>query len=160
MLELDFTFVWTILNLLLLYWLLRKFLFKPLTKFMEDRENSVVSAIADGAAKKAEGEEYKLKHQNKFQQAEKDIEALMEQAQKRANAEYDSIIAAAKRDSEALLAKAAADIERERDSMLREIRDDVLHLSLAAASRVLSKVVDTEENRAIVEEFIKNEGAA
>ena len=40
-------FVWTIINLIVLYLVLRKILFKPVTEFMENRTNSIKQQLED-----------------------------------------------------------------------------------------------------------------
>lgn len=152
--------VMVFLNLVILYWFLRKFLFKPVTKFMDDRTNSIKDSIDHAEKSKAEAAELKAQYEVKLQAAKAEADKIIGDANIRANKEYDGILSAAKTDAQGVLAKAREEIQRERVQMLKEIKNQVATLALAAASKVIETNMDTATNRALVDKFIDEEGAA
>lgn len=152
--------VFAILNLLLLYFILKKILFKPVTEFMENRTQSIKNSIDDAERQKAEAAELKQTYEAQLAHAKEDAEKIIKEARERADAEHDRIVAEGRREAEALMARAREDIENERSQMISELRAQVAGLALAAASRVIEVNLDNEKNRALVDKFIDEAGAA
>lgn len=92
MLSIDFTFVWTAINLLILYLFLRKFLFGRVTKFMDDRAAAIAEDIEKGKALQAEGEQYAKQQKELLQEASGEHARILEDARKRADEQYDAKI--------------------------------------------------------------------
>lgn len=152
--------VFAILNLLLLYFVLKKVLFKPVTEFMENRTQSIQNSINDAEKQKADAMELKRSYEEQIAHVEDDAEKIIHDARAKAEAEHDRITAEARKEAEALIARAKEDIEIERRQMLTELRAQVAGLALAAASRVIEVNLDTEKNRTLVNKFIDEAGAA
>ncbi len=148
------------INLIILYLVLRKLLFARITQFMENRTKAIKDSIDNAEKAKAEAAELKLQYENQLSTAMDKGEKIVEEARAKANKEFDRIVAAAKQESENILAKATEEIAREREQMLKEIRGQVAGLALAAASKVIEANMDTETNRALVDRFIDEAGAA
>jgi len=81
-------------------------------------------------------------------------------ARSRAQEEYDAIISAAREEAEAIMMKAREELELERQQMISSVKNEVATLALAAASKVIQANMDTETNRALVNKFIDEAGAA
>ncbi len=152
--------VFAILNLLLLYFVLRKVLFKPVTEFMENRTQSIKNSIDDAEKQKSEAMELKRSYEEQITHAKEAAENIVREARAKAEAEHDRIVAEAHMEAEALISRANEDIESERRQMLSELRAQVAGLALAAASRVIEVNLDTEKNRTLVDKFIDEAGAA
>ncbi len=160
MLKFGPTFIWVAVNLLVLYWFMRKILFKPVTQFMDNRTNSIKESIENAEKNKADALQLKKSYEDQIRGAKDEAERIINDAKAKANREYDSILAAAKQDAETVLVNARAEIERERDQMIKEIRGQVAGLALAAATKVLEANMDTASNKALVDKFIDEAGAA
>ena len=156
----EMKFIIVALNLIILYIVLRKILFKPVTEFMENRTKSIKDSIEDAEKLKAEAFEMKRSYENQLSGAKSEGERLMNEARLRAGNEHDKLVAQAQQEAEAILAKARDEIENEHDQMLKEIRGQVAGLALAAASRVIEANMNTESNRVLVNKFIDEAGAA
>lgn len=155
-----FKVVMVALNLIILYAVLRKLLFKRVTEFMENRTKSIKDSLDNAEKVKAEAGELKLQYENQLKSVRDKGESIIEEARIKAEKESDRIIAAAKQESENIMAKAMKEIEQERTQMLKDIRGQVAGLALAAASKVIEANMDTEANKALVDRFIDEAGAA
>lgn len=160
MLKFGPTFIWVFVNLMVLYWFLRKVLFKPVTEFMENRTNSIKDAIDNADKSKADAAELKQKYEAQIRNAKTEAEQIINDARNKANKEYDGILAAAKQDAEGVMLRARDEISREQAQMVKDIKNQVASLALAAASKVIEANMDTSSNRALVDKFISEEGAA
>ena len=155
-----FKFLIVCANLVILYLFLKKVLFKPVTKFMEERTKSIVDAIDNAEKAKIEAADLKQQYELKLRAAKDEADKIISDSNVRANKEYDVILGAAKHDAQGVMAKAREEIERERTQMLKDIKNQVATLALAAATKVIEVNMDTVKNRALVDKFIDEEGAA
>ena len=156
----QYKFILVALTLVLFYVVLRRVLFKPVTEFMENRTKSIKDSIENAEKAKSEAGELKAKYEEQLKSARSEGERLVEEARARAGREHDRLVTEAKSEAEKILAQAREEIERERKEMLRDIRGQVAGLALAAASKVIEANMDTESNRALVDRFIDEAGAA
>lgn len=154
------TFIFAIINLGILYLVLKKLLFVPVTRFMENRTKSIENSIQTAEQKLLEAEELKKAYENQLSKAKEQADILLNEARDRASREYESLIAQAKEESQALIDSTRTDIANERQQMLKEVRNEVASLALAAATKVIEANMDNEKNRSLVEKFIDEEGAA
>lgn len=160
MLNVDFTFLWVAVNLVVLYLILNKFLFKRVAKYMEDRSNAIRENMEKGEAMKAEGEEYRHEQEAIRDSAANERKQIISEACEKAQKEADSILASARKEASALLSSAHEEIEREKERSLGDLRSEVVSLALAAASKVIEANMDTEKNRKLINEFLDKEGVA
>lgn len=154
------TFVWVFINLIILYLILRKILFKPVTKFMEDRAGSIKRDLENAEKAREEADQIKLQYEEKLKSAREDADRILNIARERAEKERDEILREARNEAEAILKKAREQIEREHEQMVQTVRNQVVSLALAAATKVVEANMDTDTNRALVDKFINEEGAA
>lgn len=154
------TFVFVFINLLVLFFILKLILFKPVTKFMENRTNSIRQSLDHAQKATNEADALKAQYEDHLRQAGVDASKILSDARERAEREYATTLAAARTDAENMIVKAKEEIERERQQMKRDLKDQVASLALAAASKVLEANLDNESNKLIVEKFINEEGAA
>ncbi|MDP4179837.1 MAG: F0F1 ATP synthase subunit B [Bacillota bacterium] len=153
-------FIITLLNLVLLYILLRKFLFKPVTQFMENRTKSIQESIDKAEKSKVEATELKQKYEEQLRAAKNEADQIINDAKARANKEYEAILGNARKDAEGIITRAKEEIERERAQLLKDVKGQVTGLALVVASKVIEANMDNEKNKALAEKFIDEAGAA
>lgn len=156
----KYTFIFVALNLLILYFFMRKFLFKPLTNFMENRKNSIDQALKDADQAKVEVAESKKNYEEQIKKIREEGDKLLTEARLKASREYDQIVENAKKDALAIVEKGRQDVERERAEMLRQVRQQIAVLAITAATKVVEANMDTEANKSMVDKFIDEAGAA
>lgn len=156
----KYTFIFVAINLLILYFFMRKFLFKPVTEFMEKRKNSIDQALKDAGQAKLEVAEARKNYEEQIKKIREESDRLMDEARAKASREYDVIISNAKKDAQAIVEKGRQDVEREKAEMLRQVRQQIAALALTAATKVVQANMDTDSNKSIVDKFIDEAGAA
>ena len=154
------TLFWSVITFLLLLVVLKKVAWAPIIQALETRESEIKDALssADKARENAE-------------KASKDYDELV----KKARAESQDIIAESKTigerlkeeiknkaDQEAreMLDKAQVQINAEREKAINEIKSTVVDFSILAASKVIEKNLDSEDNRRIISDAIEGIGKA
>ena len=143
LLRIDWNVLFTIINLLILYFGLRKFLIKPVTNVMEQRRQMIEGQMAD--AKKTTEQANELKSQ-------------YEDALKTAQAEYESRVNAADQEAEKIIANAHKTIDLEREKTVQDLQTQIAGLAMMAAGKVLGKADAAEQNKLMYEQFLAKTG--
>jgi len=152
------TFIWTMLNLIVMYVVLKKLLFKPVMKIMEDRENNIKRKIDDAEQLQSDAKDYKNKYKEQLDNAKRDGEDIVKNARDMAKRECEQMIEETKREADKIIEKAKLEIDKERESMISEIRAQVVDLSILAASKLMEVNLNNETNRQVVKNFLDKEG--
>lgn len=160
MFGIDFTFLWTALNLFIIYYFIKKFLFNKLGTFMEERSASIKAGIEKSETLKEKEEQLKSQYDELVAQVYRERKDILDEARIKASKEYDELIATAKKDAAFIINEAREKSEQERNQMYKEIQKDMITLAISAASKVIEANMDNEKNRSIVEQFLSKEEAA
>ena len=154
MLSLDWDIVWTIVNLLILFLLLKHFLFKPITKMMESRTAEIENNLKDAEDQKQKAAELTAQYEEKLQGAHAEAAQIVSEAKQRGQKEYDAILKSAAQDAQKEQERSRADLEREREEMLRGVQENVTELVLLTASKLSQKELYQESDRKLVDAFL------
>ncbi|TDT62390.1 F0F1 ATP synthase subunit B [Fonticella tunisiensis] len=152
------TVIFTIINVLILYWYLRKFLFTPVTNFMNKRTKSIEDKIQSAEEKLKTAEEAKVKYESKLQMADDEGKKIIDEYRTKAIKRSDDIIMSAKKEAEAIRKRAELDAEREYERVQDEIKKQIVELSLLAAKKSIGEQLDEEKHHELIREFISKVG--
>lgn len=151
MLHIDLTILWVIIDLIILYFILKKFLFGRVRDVIARREGQIKKSYDDAASVKADAQALHEKYEAQQQSAQAEAANIRMEAIKKANAEYDRILGEAGDRSDQMIeeaqkkARAAAEIER------REAEEKITDLVKNAAA----KLVDSQTDEQMYDAFLK-----
>jgi F-type H+-transporting ATPase subunit b len=154
------TFFIMIFNLTLLYLLMRHFLFKPVTNFMENRTNKVQNDIDAAKRARTHAEELQAEYEAKLRDIQADGQKILQAARQRAETESADIVGKARDEAAEIIKAGRLAVEEERRIAEQRLRTQTADLTILAASRVLQENLDTVSNRKIVDRFLESVGAA
>ncbi len=117
------------LNLLILVWLLKRFLYKPILNAIDAREKKIAAELADAAAKKAEAKKDRDEFQHKNEEFDQQRAALLTKATDEAKAERQRLLDEARKAADALSAKRG-----------ETLRNDAQHMSEAISRKTQEEV--------------------
>jgi len=160
MFNIDFTFLFTAINLLILYIVVRKLLFGKLGAFMGERSGAIASDIEKAEALRLEAEAMQKEQKEHLDASYDERKKIIEEARQQAAKEYDTVVRMAKKEADRIVADARNETERERDRLRKELKREMASLVIAASSKVIRANMDNDRNRALIDEFISDEGAA
>lgn len=152
------TILFTMLNALLIYVILRKILFVPVTNFMNNRTNSIQNQIKEAEDKVNSANQLKAQYEAKISKAEADGKKIVDEYKAKASKLYDDMVEEAKHEAELVRERARVDAEREKEKARDEIKKQIITLSLLAASKAVAEQLDDEKHHALIEEFINKVG--
>ena len=156
----GWTFLAQICNLMIQLVIFKKFLLKPIRQVIADRKAKADSEIADAQKLRTEAEAMKAEYEQNLQNARAEANQIVARAQKTATARSEEIVGEARAPAAALKQKAEADIAQERKKAVNEAKDEIGGMAMEIASKVVEREIREEDHRDLIDEFIKNVGAA
>ncbi len=108
-------------NFLILVWLLKRFLYKPILRAIDDRDKGIATQLANAEAKVAEAQKERDDFQHKNQVFDQEHEALLKKARDEANSERQRLLDEARKDADAVRAKRQEALESEQRNLNVEI---------------------------------------
>ena len=153
-----FTAVFTLVNTVALFLVLKKYLFKPVMQMITDRQKEIddMYDAANTAEKNAKAME--LAYQQKLSVAAETGERLVKEAVARGQSREDEIIRQANDQAAAILNKAAADVALEKKKAINEAKDEISEMALAIAEKVVGRELTAADRDALVDTFIRELG--
>ena len=120
MLTLNLNILWTVVNILVLFVLLRKFLYRPVMNVIEQRQKQIDDAIADAEGKKNDAQVVLAQAQDKLQNVDTEAAQRREAYEKQAEKEKEQLLQDAQRQADAIVAEGKAAAEAEHARRLRD----------------------------------------
>ena len=154
------TILFTIINLLILYVLLKKFLFGRVNQVLEARAALVAEQVAQAKEQNDQAAALKAQYEGSLKDAHTEAEGILSQARTRGEAEYQSILAQAQADAKRVQTEAQAKAQADRAEMLRGARQEVAQLAMLAAAKVAQCSLDEAADRALIQDFLAEAGEA
>ena len=145
---------WTLLIFLVLFFVLWKFAFGPITAAVEERERALEEAIASAKRDREESAKLLADHKAQMEQARAEAQRLIAEGRAIGEKMRTDMLAETKLQQQDLLERARRDIATERDSAIAQLRREAVELAIAGAGRVIEKNLDSAQNRRLVEEFL------
>lgn len=154
MVNINATLIAQVLNFLVLVFILAKFAYKPLLKVMDERKNKIADDLAAADQAKTDAEAVKAEYAAKLADARQEAQAIIDNARKTAQAAHDKIMADTKAEQEQVIAAAKESIALEKKKSLDDIREQVIALSMAAASKIVEQKLGSEEDKKLAGEIV------
>lgn len=148
----------TICNMLVLFYFLKKKLFKPVKEFMDKRSDEIRSSIADAEQKNQEADRRLEEYEHKIAQAQTEGREIVEKARVHAQQRADEIVGQAKDESTKLKERAAKDIELEKQKALRDLKGEVADMAIMATEKLIQKSLDAQSSKELIDEVINEIG--
>jgi F-type H+-transporting ATPase subunit b len=150
MLDFSVTFIITIINILVLFLILRKVLFKPVTKFMADRAKSVQDSIEQAEKDRIDARKMLAEYEDKLKNAEAETREILKTARENAERQAQMIIAEGKQEAENISAAARKQLEAEYQAALAKFKLEAAALVIAASAKLAAKDFSSDDNRRYV----------
>lgn len=148
-----------IVNFLVLLWLLRRFLYRPIMNMLEQRREKIRESLNAAEIARAEAAEQSAQHEAVIVEARREARAIVSKAEEDARRRATEIINQANAEAEERKRRALADVEDERRSLESDVRNEVARLSLAIARKTIgASLVNEEAHRRIVDEVLAEVG--
>jgi F-type H+-transporting ATPase subunit b len=150
----PWTFIFQVINVLVVIGGLGFLLFRPLGDLMKKREAFIEESLTNAQKAKQEADALRAEYEKKLGSAEKEAQSILRQATREAQEYKQARIQEAEIAYERMIAKAQEEIEESRKAMLVSLREEVANMAVMAASQVLGRVISDDEHLEMIRGFI------
>lgn len=152
------TIIGTWLNFIILFLVLKHFLFDKVNKVLEDRRNDVENSYKEADEAKDKALKLQSEYEDRLKGAKEESARIVQEASKKAQLRSDEIIGEARAEARGITERAREEIEREKKIAVNQIKDDITIIAFSAAQAVIEKDLKNEDNEKLIEQFIDNVG--
>ena len=145
--------VWTIINLIVLFLLLRHFLINPVSNIMEQRRKLIADGLQNAQDTQDDANRLKAEYEEALSGANKESAEIVDKARIDARAEYDRIVGEAGAKAGNIIENAKEIVRIEREQTMKELQSQIAGLAIASAEKIVG---DKEQN--IYDQFLGEVG--
>ncbi len=156
----PWTALFTFCNMMITFAVLKKFLFKPVKKMIDDRQAEIDTMYADADVAKQKAAELEQEYQQHLQSIRDERDTLLREATARAQKREEEIVGEARAEAAALRAAAEADIAQERKKAVNDLKNEIGGIAVDIAGKVVEREINETDHKALIDEFIRNVGDA
>ncbi len=146
--------------LLLLYLMLRHFLYKPVSQFLNDRKEKIKSDIDGAKVLKEEAIALRDDYESRISLAKKESQEIIESARKRGEELKEGILAEAKKEAEGIVSRARKEIAREREVAFQDIKSQAGEIAILIASKIMEEEIKIDKQKNLIDKFIDEVGSS
>ena len=145
-------------NLVVMFLILKKFLFKPVKNMIAKREAEVQRQYDAAAEAKREAETDRDTWAQKMETAQSQADEIIDKAVQTAEYRKDAIVAEAKTRADGIVRAAETEARLEKERARAEIRHEIVDVSTVLAEKLLAREVNANDHRVLVDAFIDTMG--
>ena len=149
-----YTIIFQIINFMILVFLLRRFLYGPVIRAMDDREKKIIQREKDASAKKKQAEEEAQRYQSQKAALKEQEEEIFEKAQAAAEKQKRELLDQARQEVDQTKRRWQESFEREKETFISELRRRIGQQACAVARSCLKDLADTRLEKLIWEVFL------
>lgn len=154
--------VWTMLfawcNLLILYLFLKKLLFVPMKKMIDDRQKEIDDMYENAENAEKDADRNKALYEEKLRAASDESEEILKNAVRRAQLKEEDILRDAQAEASRIYERAEEQIALEKKRALDEVKNEVSDMAIEIAGAVIGREVSEDEHAELIDRFIDGVG--
>ena len=154
----PWTALFALANFLFLLFMLRKFLFNPVMKMIDDRQKEIDDLNKDAEDAKKDAQAKQQEYDRKLSAARQTSEQLVREAVARGQSREEEILRQANAQASAMMDKAADDIAREKKKAVNDAKDEISVIALSIAGKVVGRELNDADHARLVDGFIEELG--
>lgn len=144
-----------IVNFLVLLWILKKTLYKPILKVLEERKQKIAESLKNAEEIQKKLEQTELDREEKLTDAAREAKKMLEETSKSVTQIIEEAHIKASKDAENIISKGKESIKADREKMHQEMREELSRIITVALEKVTGKVITKNDQRKMVEDTVK-----
>ena len=153
-----FTALFTLLNTITLFLVLKHFLFHPVMKMITDRQKEIDDMYADAGSAKDAAKALEAEYMEKLSVAAETSDRIVKEAVLRGQNREEEIIRQANAEAAAIMDKAAASIAQEKKKAINDAKDEISVIAISIAEKVVTREITSDDQKRLVDAFIDGLG--
>lgn len=152
------TTIVTLATFVILLALLKKFSWGPLKEVMDKRERDINKYIDDAEQAKINAQKLEEENRKTLKETQDEVQRILDDAKIQARKQHEEIIHEANVRANGMIETAQSEINSEKERALADINNQVSELSVLIASKVLRKEISEQDQKDLVEKYLKEAG--
>lgn len=148
----------SLLNLAVLFWLVKKFLFKPVRRMLDERQAAIDHSYAAAAEAQRIADESRESWESKLRTADDEAQTVIREAAEVAGRRAEQIVREADEKAQGMLRRAENEVQLERRRATEDMKREIVEVSAAIAEKMLEREVNENDHRAMIDDFIEKIG--
>lgn len=148
----------TLVNLLILFWIVKHFAFDRVNKILKDRKNLIEDTINKADEDLEKARVLKLQNQREIKSAREEGKTIVSQYKSKADSIYKEIVEDARKEASIIVEKSKVEIDRERSKAEDDIKNQVVDLAMTISEKVLGESIDMNKHKELIDEYISKVG--
>jgi F-type H+-transporting ATPase subunit b len=144
-----------IINFIVLFVLLRIFLYKPVLKMLDERAKRTKEAMELAEVTKKEFEQAKVEVQKQIEKGRQEAQAVIAQAMQVGERLKEESRQEATKQAQVIVDRTRAELETERDKIVGDLRREFVDIAISAAGKVIKETLDKEKHRKLIDETLQ-----
>ena len=145
-------------NLVILFLILKKLLFKPVKKIVDKRQKEIESEYKKAEKTQAEADAIKAEWEGKMATAEAEADKIISDAVERADSRNEVMLYESREKADQIIRKAKADIERERKDARETIKKEIVDVSQTLSEQIIGREINMDDHRDLIDKAIEKIG--
>ena len=154
------TLFWSVVTFLLLLVVLKNVAWGPIIEALEKRESEIKDALSSAEKARENAAQASHEYEEMVKKARTEAQDIIAESKSTAERVREDIKNTADKEAREMLDKAQAQIDTEREKAVNEIKSIVVDFSIQAASKVIEKNLDSDDNKRIINDTIDGIGKA
>ena len=159
MISIDYSFIIVILNFVLLLIVLNKILYKPIKKFLDERQQKIASDLDEAKASRTQAEKLVEQKSGELKQSAEDIRKMKNAATSDAESKAKDIMKNAKEQEKRILQDTEEQLEIEKVKVMEIIEDELVEMVAELSSKFLSEKLDEKKDKELIKKIISERGS-
>ena len=148
----------SLLNLLILFLLFKKFLFGPVQAMLAKRQSEIDARYDAADEAKRQAEEDKALWDEKIGTVKTETDVMIKKAQDSAKRQSETIVAKAKEQADGIIRQAETQAQLEMQKAEESIKQEIVEVSTALANKLLEREINVDDHRELIDSFIEKIG--
>ncbi len=158
MIKLDFNLLINIINILVLCWLLKKFLIKPVLNVMQKREEIINNGLENARTSEQKANELKIQYDEKLKKADDEAKDIIASSKENADRHFQEMVNAANQQARQIVDNAHKTAELEQKKAIEEAKAHIAELACDMVNKISIENNENNKNLAAYDQFIKEVG--
>lgn len=147
-----------LLNLLILFLIVKRFLYKPVKKMLENRQATIEGDYKKANEAKEQALAYKKAYEEKLSDAKSEADSVIQSAVEMAHSCKSEILKEALMKADGIMRQAEENAAMEMRKAEAEIKREIIEVSTALTEKVLNREISAEDHKQMIDSFIEGIG--
>lgn len=152
------TALFTLVNLLIVFFIMKKFVFVPVKKMIDDRQQEIDDLYADANSSREEASQLKETYETRLAEANAESDEILKEAYRKAQLRDEEMLREAQEKAAQTLRRADEQVALEKKRAMNEIKDEVSVMAVDIAAAVLARDIQGSEHTELIDSFIRKLG--